>query len=535
MGVTFIVILLGYTGILLGLTQRSKRHARTAGQFLDGGRRFGTMHVFILMTAMWGASMFSVEIDTGYLQGISAMWYGISIILSSLLIATCLLTPFRKIGYLTNSNLIGKRYGKFAKEISALVIGLTFPIFAMKNVLAAASFLHVILGWSLPMVLILTTAIVVLYVSFGGLWSLAYVQVANLCIFFAALLVAAYFGILHHHVLHTPIQHEMHFTSLTGIGMPTILVWFGMNVLNAVSAQAEFQTISAAKEVKSGRRGVYWSSIILVFFAIIPVLLGMAAREHMHLGKSGLLAFPAYLQTVAPHWAIIFVGIGFWSAALIWCAPLLFSGASSLGLDLFNRNGISHENTKIRRFTRLSMLLQGIFIVLYALARPGELAWWAVFGLTIRNAAIVAPTISYFIWPMVRQRTIVMSMLIGVLSGFLWNAATGFSATQFPFGINPMWVGTGLSMLVVMIGTVIENWGEIQFTKVPVQKLRGILFLSGGFTSLLLSMVCILSGFVSLIGPDLFVLIVCMFFSFTQFLSRSEHVLEVEQTPVVNF
>ena len=512
--VLFLGLILSYTLVLLLFSHFSQRKAKTVGQFLDGGKQFGVWRVFLMMTAMWGASMFSVEIDTGYLSGLSAIWFGISTIVSSFLVAAVLLRPFQKIGYLTNSHLIGRRYGKKARDFAALVIGITFPIFAMKNVIAAASFLHVLLGWNLAPVLIATTILVIVYVSLGGIMSLAYVQVVNLIIFTVGLLVAAYFGLRHQAVLSAPLSGQQQvpgFHGMMGVGMATILVWFGMSILNSVSAQAEFQTITAAKDVKKGKLGVYLSSFALIVFAVIPALLGMAAREHIGLMKSGLMAFPSYLQLVAPHWALIVVGLSFWAAALIWCAPLMFSGASSFGLDLFNRQSLSHDTKAVRRFTRLSMIIQGILIVIFALARPGQLAWWAVFGLTLRNAAIVGPTISYLWWPAVKERTILISMVLGVVSGFCWNALTGFSATKFVLGIDPMWVGTGLSMIVIVLGTFIQNRGQLHLSRHVVRLPLGILFGILGIVFFVISTLLGTWGWSSLLGADLFVGILLWF------------------------
>ncbi|WP_054971307.1 sodium:solute symporter family protein [Alicyclobacillus ferrooxydans] len=529
----FLGLILSYTLVLLLLSQHSKRKQQSAGQFLDGGRRFGVWNVFLMMTAMWGASMFSVELDTGYVSGLSAIWYGISTIVSSLLVASIWLRPFRKIGYLTNSNLIGRRYGTKARDFAALVIGLTFPIFAMKNVLAAASFLHVMAGWNLATVLIATTVLVIIYVSLGGLWSLAYVQVANLAIFTLGLAVAAYYGLKNHSVMSIPVPHQSQFHGLMGAGVGTILVWFGMNILNSVSAQAEFQTIAAAKDVRKGKLGVYLSSGALLVFAIVPALLGMAAREHVEFTNSGLLAFPVYLRLVAPHWAVVVVGLGFWAAALIWCAPLMFSGASSFGLDFFNRKGLSHNAVAVRNFTRLSMLIQGVFIVVYALARPGQLAWWAVFGLTLRNAAVVGPTISFLLWPAVRERTVFASMILGVASGLGWNAVTDFSATRFALDINPMWVGTGISMLVIIAGTLLENRGNIRLSQERIKRWLGIGFAIVGTVFFALSVFLKHVSLQSLFGADLFLGILFWFFAIMMLTQTGEEsVGQVEQTNV---
>ncbi|MCY0894954.1 MAG: hypothetical protein OWS03_01485 [Alicyclobacillaceae bacterium] len=517
MGVAMVGILTLYTGLLLILGRISRRKTGSASQYLDGGRRFGFWHVFLLMTAMWGSSMFVVEIDSGYLNGLSAVWFGASTIAMSVFVAVFLLKPFRKIGYLTNSNLISRQYGERARDVSALVIGLTFPIFAMGNVLSAASFLHATLGWSLPVVLIATTVLVIVYVWAGGIWSLAYTQIANLVLLVVGLLVATFFvfraGWNGHPVLPQHVAHVAHFSGIFGIGSATIVLWFVMSLLNSVSAQAEFQTIASVREARVGQKAVYWSALVLIPFAVIPTLFGTAARGYLPHMKGGLLAFPLYLREIAPDWAVVLVALGFFASALIWCAPLMFSGASSFGLDFLTSAKRPRPAQRIRTLTRFSLILQGLLMVIYALLRPEEIAWWHVFGLTFRNAVIVGPTITFLLWPVVRPRVVVASMVAGAGSGLLWNALTDFSATKFVFGLNPMWVGTGLSLMVLMAGTLLVERRNLSLS--VMGKRRSLGWFALAVTLVFLGFVPILlhSTLSSLVGADAFMATLSAFFT----------------------
>lgn len=557
-------VLLVYTLVMLLLGQLSHRRrtnkAASSQQFLDGGRSFGFWRVFTLVSAMWCSWMVSVELETGFLSGISAVWFGGSVIVMSILVAAFLLEPFRKIGYLTNSNLVGRRFGNLARDISALVIGVTFPIFAMSNVLAAAAFLHVILGWPLWITLVGSTLLILAYVSMNGIWSIAYTQAANLLVMVAGFAIATVFA-LHHHSVFVPSRApSTSFLNLFGVGPGMILVWLFMNILNSVSAQAEFQAIAAVKNPRTGRRAVYLSSLLLLAFALIPVLLGMATREYFPHAANGLIAFPMYLRYVAPNWAIALVALGFWASALTWCAPLLFSGASSLGLDLLNRVNLNtvnagaanvdtanvdpaqvataahhHHGDKIRRWTRWSLLVQGGLVVIYALIRPDEIAWWQVFGLTIRNGAIVAPTIAFLLWPVVRSRTVIVSMVLGVLSGLAWNAATGFSATVFWFGINPMWIGTGVSFVAMMIDTCCNAKVPITLTRSQRRRVLGTWFAIAGTILFAASVELPRWHLQTLLGPALFLGVTAWFFSLVNYVEERhvESIPKAAEPPVI--
>ncbi len=457
-----IAALAAYTGALIAVSGRAqrKRAGDASGEgFLHGGRSFGFRHVFILVTVLWASSIFVVELETGFLSGISAVWFGISVILMSVLVAAFLLKPFQRIGYLTNSRMIGERYGRAAQRFSAAVIALTFPIFAMSNVLAAAEFIHALVGWGLPLTLTLTTAIMLVYVGQSGMWSLVYTQTLNLIALTAGVAVAAWF------LLRAPASalHPVHvqgFHSWTGIGIGTIAVWLLMNVLNSISAQAELQAIAAVRNPRRGQAAVYVSALVLIAFTIVPVWLGMRTREIFPQAAKGLAAFPAAVAQVAPPWALLVVALGVWAAALAWCAPLLFSGASSFGADLFARQPgatAGGRRPDVRTLTRYGLIVQGVLVVVVSLLRPEELAWWRVFGQTIRSAAIFAPTAAYFLWPLATRRGALWSMTTGVASSLLWNAATGFSATRFLFAVNPMWVGLTVSSAALVAASLTQR------------------------------------------------------------------------------
>ncbi len=505
--------LLLYTALLVFLGFLSRRATRGRDdEFLDGGRRFGFWQVFTLVTAMWASWMLPVELETAFLSGLSAIWFGVSVIAMSLVAAIFLLAPFRRLGYLTNSHLIGQRYGRTARTISAVIIGGTFPIFAMGNVVAAAALLHVLLGWPLWIALAGASAVILLYVSANGLWSLAYTQVANLLMLTIGLVVAAIYVLRGHSVFRAAILPTPGFLHWSGIGLTMILVWFAMNLLNTVTAQAEFQAMSAVRDSAVGRRAVYLSSIVLIGFALVPVLLGMAAREQFPHAANGLPAFAMLLQHVAPPWAVLVVMVGFWASALTWCSPLLFSGASSFGLDLWNRSDLPFTARAVRRWIQWSVLLQGILLVVYALARPDDLGWWQVFGLTIRNAVVVAPTIVFLMWSVVRPRTVVAAMLAGLVGGLAWNAASGFSPTVFTLGINPMWVGTGTSLLVIITGTMVFPGVRLRLVPGRWRLSLGVALAASGTLALALSALVPSLIAAGLRGPGLFLGVIAWFF-----------------------
>lgn len=449
-----IAILAGYTGLLAYLGRRAQKRHGTSG-FFNGNQGFSSGVVFILVTALWASSTVVVELDTAYRAGWSAAWFGVSVVILSVLVS--LLVPlFRKLDYSSNSRLLGERFGPLAGRLSGLVIGFTFPIFAMSNALFASVFLHMLLNWPLWLTMSLTTLILVVYIQFAGLVSLAATQGVNLTLSLAGVLVLA--AVAHGAAASGPVAPvPPAFAAWTGVGLPTIFVWFGMNLLNVFSAQAEFQAVTAAKNIKHAQWAVWISAVVLLVIIFLTTAVGIWVRHAVGVVPGGGLAAVAGMIVHRASFAEkVVMALGIWSLALTWCGPLLFSGAVSLGRDLMSAG-------KEIRWTRWALLVEGGLMVAYALARPGDLAWWRVFGLTLRNAGVVAPTLALLLWRESVPRWSVISAIIGGTAvGLGLNAVTGFSATRFLDGVNPMWAAQATAFMVLGAGrwAAGRQWGS---------------------------------------------------------------------------
>jgi SSS family solute:Na+ symporter len=451
-----------YTGLLVISGRIGQLRARSADHFVTAGRRLGFGAVFVLVTAMWTAWIFVTELDEGYAVGISAVWFGIAVILMSLVVAWLFVTPFRRLGYVTNSGLIGERFGPAARTLSGLVIGLTFPIFALGNVLAAAALLHALFGWPLVLAEAATLAVMLAYVALGGLTSLVYAQSVNLAVMLAGLLAVSAYLVVHGGSAAGPAVSWPGAGpwNWVGVGPATIAVWIVSDLVNVVSAQVEFQAVTAVERPVTARRAVYASTGVLALVALAAAYIGLRTHAVVPGGSSGVLAFPRLVLAVLPGPFRILAVAGVWAAALTWSAPLLFSGASSLGLDVAQPIAGRTDSVTGRRLIRWMLPIQAAAVLVYTLLRPGDLAWWSVFGLTVRNAAIFAPTVGLLLWRKGDNRAAVIAMALGVATGLGWNAATGFSPTVFLLGINPAWLGTAVSILVFLAGSLWASRGR---------------------------------------------------------------------------
>ncbi len=452
-----LVLVLGYTALLLGIARRGRQPERST-EFLDGGRRFSGRQVFMLVSALWCSSIFVVEMGTGYLYGVSAVWFGFATALMAL-VSGSLVPTFRRLGYLTSSGVIGARFGRRARVISGLVIGLTFPIFAMSNVLGAAGFLDRVVGWPLPVTLLVAEAMILGYVCVGGMRALARAQVINLVVMTVGLLVAL--GWAAYAVSFAQIRAALPARLLTpgGAGAGLILTWIFASLLNVVNAQAEFQILTAARDVRAARRGLHAAVAFTAFFTVAAVGVGIAARAVAVPHQLAVIAIPA-LFGPAPLLVLAVVCVAIWASALSWSAPLMLSGAASLGVDVLRplvEQARGWRSRPVSHYVRLALPVQALLVVAFALLRPADLAWWRIFGQTVRTGALFATTLAVLALPTVGRRTAVASMVTGTVGGLGWNVLTGFSVDRFALGVNPMWVGATVGLLVLAGGSLLAS------------------------------------------------------------------------------
>lgn len=434
-----------YTLVLMWLGHQPRQHEQA---FRIGGHGLSPRTIFFMVTALWSSSVIVVQIDTAYASGLSAVWYGVSVAVMSLVVS--LLIPwFRSHQYMSNSALLGRIFGSSIQRFSGLVIGATFPIFALSNALAAAVFLRVAMHWPLWMSMTLTTCAVILYIQLAGMISLARTQGLNFVVVLLGVALATV-KLGHLHAGHrAPLSSS--FWHWGGIGHGLIWVWFGMNTLNVFAAQAEIQAVAAAHDMRRAQRAVWLSTPLLLAIIAVSTWLGMRTRVLVgNPHTDGLVAFAQVVTRHSPGWFVALTGLGIWALALTWCGPLLFSGATSLGGDVLARESVV-------RWTRGALVVEGILMVLYGMWRPSEIAWWRVFGLTLRNAAVVGPTMAGFLWEDLPPRAVLSAMMAGVLVGLGLNAWTGFSATHFVGGINPMWSAATVSLVVLSIWRLAQH------------------------------------------------------------------------------
>ena len=149
-------------------------------------------------------------------------------------------------------------------------------------------------------------------------------------------------------------------------------------------------------------------------------------------------------------------------------------------------------------------------MVVFALLRSEQSAWWNVMAWTLRNGATFAPVLAAFFWPLATRSAALTALLAGFGSGLTWYTLSGFDPSAFFLGVHPVWIG----MIANLVGLTAVTLVQRRWVTVPAgrRRQRGQLFL------LLAAAVAVLSVFAwswlaghGLVGMALFLIVVALF------------------------
>lgn len=450
---------LAYTLLLIGMSQIARKKAQAGEDFFVGGRQFSRWTVAFCITGLFSGSTYIAILELSYLTGISAVWYGVAELTHVLIIALVLIGPFRKRMMVTISGLIGDKYGRMAKGIAGAITAITFPMWSVATALAFASCINALTGLDMLASVVITAALMYVFLSAGGMWSVAMTQTANFFVFMAMFGVAIYAIYVNpgYDALTAFLQTNAKYGGLTSVGLQTILAWFGTFLINVLLAQAAFQMSLSCKSADEGRRGLLIAAGFNVIFIVMGVLVGVAAAIAVpNLGR-GLVAVPKYLMETLPAPLVGLFTLGIWACALGWGAPCQFSGATSLGRDVGSALFPDAADDRLVRFTRFALLTLTVLMILLGYLRSEQAAWWNIFAWTARNGATFAPMVAALFWGVATPFAAVTALVAGCGAGLVWNWMGDWAVNSFYLTVHPVWVAMAANIFGITVASLAER------------------------------------------------------------------------------
>lgn len=370
-----LLLLIAYALLLTGLGWWVGRRA-TAGDFFVAGRRLSApLLAATLLAANIGAGSTVGAAGLGYRDGIGAWWWvgsaGIGSIVLAFTVGPRLWDVAARWDLRTLGDYLERRFGRQVRGLMAVLLWFGSLAILAAQLIAVATVLEAIAGvprvWGTVFGGLFTLA----YFTTGGLLSTASVNVVQLVVLVAGLVIAVPFawqaagGVGALHGPDVPADY-WHWWQSGRSG----LVYLPLLAPSFIVSPGLLQKVYGARDGRAVRIGVLINGVVLLAFAVVPVLLGMLARGlHPDLPHHEL-ALPTLLRQDLPVWLGALGLAALVSAEVSTADAILFMLSTSLARDLYRGHlapdaSDSDQLRVVRRAAVVSGVL-GIAIAIWA-------------------------------------------------------------------------------------------------------------------------------------------------------------------------
>ena len=397
----YLVLLVSYAAVLMGLGLWIGRHVRSTGDFFVAGRRLGPGLLFsTMLAANIGAGSTVNAAALGYADGLSAWWWIGSAGLGSIVLAWWVGPKIRRVAAEHDQKTVGDflehRYGASVRAaVATLLWGGALALLAAQFI-GGAAILSVVAGIDYWVACVIAGVVVTVYFAAGGLLTAAWINMVQLVVLFGG------FGLVvplalsgvggWDSVVAATQDYEGYWNPWQGGGSG----WFYLAMLGPafIVSPGLLQKIYGARDDRAVRVGVMAMSVVLLLFAVVPPLLGMMLRSVMPDLPSPVLALPTLFVEVLPP-VVGAVGLAaLFSAEVSSADAILFMLATSLSQDLYRRFARPHAtDAEVLRAARVAAVAGGVLATALAVV-AGTIVSALSFFYTVMTVSLFVPVIA---------------------------------------------------------------------------------------------------------------------------------------------
>ena len=459
---TFIVI---YAVILVALGAFIGRKAKSASDFFVAGRNFNSGLLFTtLIAANLGAGSTVGVTALAYQHGLSAWWWigsaGIGSMILAFVVGPKIWRISREHNFYTLSDYLDNRYSKIFSGIISLMMSIgTLALFA-GQLLGIAWILEVVANVPKTYGVIAGAIVTTLYFAAGGLLSSAVVNIIEVAVILTGFVVALpyvwnYAGGLEG--VHSHVSSESYF-DFFGMGSTAIIGYIVMLVPSFFISPGLIGKVFAAKDEHAIKTGTAMNGIVQLVFAVIPVLIGMAAYSCFPNLTRADLALPTAMKEMMPFFAASIALAAIFAAEVSTADTVLYMLAGSLVNDLYRRFiNPKISDRKLLWSSRITSLICGIIGVILALKLESIISALTIFY-SLMSVSLSAPLIFGLFTKRASNFGALLSAVLGVgLTVYMTFGGFGGGFEVAGVRLNASTCGIILSFIVMSLSLMMKS------------------------------------------------------------------------------
>jgi SSS family solute:Na+ symporter len=466
---TYLLILVGYSVLMIALGAIAARRVQATSDFFVAGRNLSAGLLFsTLLAANIGAGSTVGATGAGYRDGMSAWWWvgsaGIGSLIMAFTVGPRIWRVARERGLYTVGDYLEFRYSRAARASVALLLWFGTLFILAGQLIAVAWIVHVTMGLSKTAGCFIGAAVTTAYFAAGGLFGAARVNALQLVIKLVGFGLALAYLLQSSEVTQSLAQFgqtpsapepEKYF-SLTGIGAAGVWKYIALLAPSFVISPGLLQKIFGARDERAVRSGVALNAVCLLAFAVVPAFLGIVAYSQFPGLANRELALPTLLTQSLPVWLGGLLLGAIFAAEVSTADAVLFMLSTSLSKDLYQTFiNPRADDRRLMLVVRATAVVCGLLGAALGILLETVIQALTIFY-TLLSAALLLPLIAGLYIKRVTARAAIATMLVSVAVTFALERLT---EGQGKWGAPSLIWGALAGLAVMVVVSLSERSG----------------------------------------------------------------------------
>lgn len=472
----YILVLALYMLMLVVIGVLSSRRMRSSEDFYVGSRNVGPWVTALSYVAAYFSSVVIIGGGGfGYRFGLATIWIAAINVLVGCTLAWIVLGRrvrlfSSRLGTMTIPGFLAERFkAPEARIIASWVIALLLVIYNVSILKGMGHAFEGLMGMPYVYGVLLSCAIIVLYVSLGGyiavVWTgffQAWIMGIGLVLLAVAALqavgglgaIAEKLTVIDPGLVNTP--GSWGWAGLISFALITSLGVWGMPQM-----LARFVSVRSTSVLRVGTVVVTVGGAM----AVLPYICGAVARVMYPDLASPDLAIPTLTKNILPTWGAAVFLAGVISAGMSSFAAIQITASSAVVRDFMIKGmGRSLSEKQTVRYSRLAAALIGVISLAIALRPPALVLVLMAFSSATIASTCLWPILFGLYWKKATRWGVLASMGCGLVSTLVWMGIGS------PFGVHGFIPGLSVSLVAIVVVSLLTKrlpdehlarvWGE---------------------------------------------------------------------------
>jgi len=446
--IDIIIILFFFASILFIGFYTGRKTGSDANDYLLSGRKVGLFLFVLTNVSTWYGGILGVGEFT-YRYGIVS-WFtqGFPYYIFAFLFAIFFAKKIRKASLFTIPDKLTEVYGKKVGLLSAIVVFVL--VSPAPYLLMTAGLLSLLFFPALIISVILSMA----YLIKGGFRANIYADALQFFVMFAGFILIVIFSVDSFGTIEfiSSAVPENHIQLTGGMSPTFIIVWFLIALWTFVDPGFH-QRCYAAKSGNVAVKGIIISIFFWALFDFLTTTTGLFAKAVIPNLDNPILAFPLLAEKVLPSGVKGIFYAALFATILSTLNSFLFLSGTTIGRDFIFRINPKHDETKLKYYTIIGLMISGILAIVLALLIPSVIEIWYTIG-SLFIPAIILPVFSAY-YPKIRieNKYVLVEMITAVAGSTSWYLIrNNFTSHRLLSEVEPMLIGLILAFVIHLIG-----------------------------------------------------------------------------------